>query len=268
MIGRRLGVAAALLVAAPALIGIGHALAAAGGHLHVLSEPVVWRSLGFSIWIGAASTALATAAAVAVAVTFRETRPLAQAGRALAVLPLPIPHLVAGVLGLLVLAPSGLLARLGHAVGIVTLPADMPVLVYDPRGIGIILTLAWKETPFLALVAVSLLATRGAACEEAARTLGAAPWTAFRHVTWPLLWRGLSPAVVAVFAFVAGTWEVTALLAPSDPAPLPVLTWERYTGVALERRGEAFVLVLVAMGLSALVVTVHEWARTRWERNA
>lgn len=266
MTRRRLGLVAVLLVAAPPLLGIAYAAGASVEHVHALADRALWRSVAFSAWIAAVSTALATAAAVGIAVLVRGTRPLDRAGRALAVLPLPIPHLVAGVLGLLVLAQSGLLARAAHALGLITGPADMPALVYDPLGLGIMLTLAWKETPFLALVAISLLATRGAAYEEAARSLGARPWQRFRLVTWPLLWRGLLPAVVAVFAFVAGTYEVTALLAPSDPAPLPVLTWERYTAVALERRGEAFVLVLVALGLSVVAVTAHEWARARWER--
>jgi hypothetical protein len=47
--------------------------------------------------------------------------------------------------------------------------------------------------------------------------------------------------------------------------PLPVLTWERYTDPDLARRADAFVLVLVGLGIGALAVGLHEWARARWE---
>jgi putative spermidine/putrescine transport system permease protein len=273
----RRGLAAALLVAAPVLVGVTYAAAGALGLVgagaaglstarvrRVLAEPTVWESLAFTVWVGATSTLLATAAAVAVATTFRGSRRSDRVARALAVLPLPIPHLVAAVCAVMVLGQSGLVSRLGYAIGVYAGPADAPELVYDPRGLGLILTLAWKEFPFLALVAASLLASRGTALEEVARSLGAGRWAAFARVTWPMLWRGLIPAVVAVFVFVIGSYEAAALLAPSDPLPLPVLTLERYTDAELGRRGDAFALVLVATAVGGLAVVAHEWARSRW----
>jgi putative spermidine/putrescine transport system permease protein len=137
-------------------------------------------------------------------------------------------------------------------------PAAMPALVFDPAGIGLILTLVWKEIPFLALVAFSVLAAQGDGLEETARTLGAGRWATFRRVTLPVLWRGMLPAVVAVFAFVAGSYELALLLAPSDPLALPLQTMERYTGSSLGRRADAFVLALVAIAIAAAAVALHE----------
>ncbi|HEU4698685.1 MAG TPA: hypothetical protein VFS40_05860, partial [Gemmatimonadales bacterium] len=156
----------ALLVAAPALVGLGYAGLVATGLVgfvtpapgftlarlaRVLGERAVWASLGWTLWVAAASTLLASVAAIVVALAVRDSRPSDRIGRALAAMPLPVPHLVAALVGLLVLGQSGLLARLGHAAGLVATPADMPPLVYDRWGIGLVLTLAWKETPFLAL---------------------------------------------------------------------------------------------------------------------
>ncbi|MBA3258175.1 MAG: ABC transporter permease subunit [Gemmatimonadales bacterium] len=181
-------------------------------------------------------------------------------------LPLPVPHLIAATTAVLVLGQSGLLSRIGVSAGWLTGPADMPALVYDRAGMGLILMLGWKEFPFLALVAFSVLATRGTALEETARSLGAGPWQRFLRVTWPILWRGLAPAAVAVFAFAAGSYEAAALLAPSDPLALPVLTLERYTDPDLGRRGDAFVLTLLGLALAASAVLLHEWLRHRVER--
>jgi putative spermidine/putrescine transport system permease protein len=274
----RWGLAAALLLASPVLVGVVYSVAASlglagagargfstGAWARVLTDGAVHGGLAWTLWVAAASTALATAGAVAVAVAFRGRGRLDRAARVLAILPLPVPHVVAGVCGVLILGQSGLLSRAAYGVNLLSSPGEMPALVADPAGIGLILALTWKELPFLALVAFSILAARGERLEEAARTLGAGPVATFRLVTWPVLWRGMLPAVVAVFTFVAGSWEVAALLAPSDPLALPLQIMERHTDPALARRGEAFALALVALLLAAAAVALHERVRSRWE---
>jgi ABC-type Fe3+ transport system permease subunit len=114
------------------------------------------------------------------------------------------------------------------------------------------------------VVATALRGTHDRALEEAARTLGAAASAVAWRITWPLLWRGLMPAVVATFVFAFGSYETAVLLAPVDPAPLPVLTMERFADPALARRGEAYGLAIIALLVAALAVAMHEWTRARW----
>ena len=147
------------------------------------------------------------------------------------------------------------------AAGIVTGPAAFPVLVYDRPGVALTLAFAWKEFPFLVLTALAILDTRTDLLADVARTLGASKRQIFRRVTWPLLWRGLSPAVIAAFAFLIGQYEMAALLAPSDPTPLSVLTFERASDPLLAHRGDAHVLGLLALMLAATLVVVHERLR-------
>lgn len=275
------GLALALLVAAPVLVGIAYAALAAVGAVgieagppsvarlaRVASERATWAGAGWSVYIAAMATLLAAAGAIAIAVLFRGSGPVDRAARLLAVMPLPVPHLVAGATALLLLGQSGVIARVLAATGVLSTPAEMPPLVYDGAGVALILSLAWKELAFLALLATSVLATRGSALDEVARGLGASPLQAFRHATWPVLWRGLLPGATAVFAFAVGSYEAAALLAPSDPLALPLLIEERYTDPALGRRADAYVLVLVAIALSALLVTLHEWLRARADSGA
>lgn len=276
--GDLLGLIAAVLLALPVIIGIVYALAAALGLVgtgaaglsldrvkRVLNARDTWAGLGFTLWIGAASTLLAAAGAVVLAIVFRGSSRADRLGRALVAVPLPVPHLVAALLGVWVLGQSGLLARLLAAGGLLDQPAQMPALVYDRAGAGLILTFAWKELAFLAIVATALLATRGAAAEEAARTLGASPWQTFSRVTWPVLWRGLAPAAVAVFVFVVGNYEAAALLAPSDPLALPLLVADRAADPDLARRGDAYVVSLLLLLIAIAAVAAHEFVRSRWE---
>lgn len=273
------GLLAAIAVALPVAVGVAYAGLGALGLVgpgagggdgprldrlgQVLTESAVWRGTLWSLWVAAASTTLATLGAAGVAVVYRGETLLSRGGRSLAILPLAVPHVAAAVAALLILGQSGLLARIVFLLGWIQDPAGMPALVMDPWGIGLVLALTWKELPFLALVAASVLATRGSALEETAQGLGAGRISVFCRVTWPMLWRGMLPAAVAVFAFVAGSYEATVLLAPSDPLALPLLTWERYTDAALSRRGDAYVLALLGMALAGLAVALHEWLASR-----
>lgn len=276
---RTLALLGAALVATPVLLGVAYAAASAIGITgigatgfsltrlaHVLGERTVWRSVAWSIWVAGAATLLAVAAAACAAIIFGGRSVIDRTARALAIAPLAVPYVVAGALGLLILGQSGYLARLAYAWGWIASPNNMPALVYDTRGIGVILTLAWKEFPFLALVAFSLIAARGVALEETAHTLGAGRWATLSRVTWPLLWRGLLPAATAVFIFSMGNYEAAALLAPSDPLPLPMLTLERYFALDLSQRADAYVLTLVGLLIGLAAVGVHEWTRQHAER--
>jgi putative spermidine/putrescine transport system permease protein len=268
----------ALLVASPVLLGVAYAALASVGVvgagasgvvsvdrvIDVLTFRSTWRAIGWSLYVSATATGIATLLAAAVAMQFGATRRSHRAARALATLPLPVPHLVAAATVLFVFAQSGLLARVLFAFGLVAAPADMPALVYDRAGVGLIMALAWKELPFLAIVAFAVRHGEHDALAEAARTLGAPPTQLRRLVTWPLLWRGMAPAVIAVFVFALGSYETAVLLAPVDPVPLAVLTMERFADPALARRGEGYVLALVALVLAVVAVAAHEWARARW----
>lgn len=270
------GLAAALVVAAPVLVGVCYAGLAAtgwmgpegGGSLErvrrVLAERTVWEGVAWSIWVAGAATLISTVLAMLLATAFRTRRRLDRAARTVALVPLPIPHVVAALLAVLILGQSGILGRAAFALGLVDGPGAVPAVVYDRWGVGLILALVWKETPFLSLIAFSVLARRAVSLEESARTLGASPRQVLLRVTAPVLWRGMMPAAVAVFAFAAGSYEAAALLAPSDPLALPLLTMERYTDAALNRRADAFVLVVLGTALAVGAVAVHEWLRRGW----
>ncbi len=267
-------VVAALVLASPIIVGGAYSVLAALGLagagaagltpravMRVLVASETWRGLAWTLATSAAATVLATAAACCLAVQIRTSR----LGQMLAVLPMAVPHVAAALAALLLLGQSGLVSRLTFVLGMTTGPADFPALVYDRTGVALVVAFAWREFPYLTLTALAVLLTRSNELEEVARTLGASPSQAFWRVTWPHLWRGVSPAVLAVFAFLVGQYEMPALLAPSDPMALSLLTYERSTDPSLLRRGEAHVLGLLALFVSALIVLAHARARARVE---
>ena len=263
------GLLAAIAVASPVLIGAAYStfaaigLAGVGAQGFTLDRIVgaigsadVWRGVAFTVATAGTSTLLAMGVAFLLAVRLRNSR----VGQAAAMLPMAVPHVAAALAALLLLGQSGLLSRVSYALGLTSTAGAFPALVYDRTGIALVLTYLWKELPYLTLTAMAVLLNDTRGLEEVARTLGATPRQAFWRVTWPQLWRGTAPAAIAAFAFLVGQYEMPALLAPSDPVPLSILTFERASDPNLARRGEAHVLGLLALTIAAVLAIAH----TRW----
>ena len=263
------GLVAASAVASPVLIGAAYSTLAALGLAGVgaqgftldrvidtIGSAETWRGVAWTVATAGAATVLAIGIAFLLAVRLRASR----MGQAAAMLPMAVPHVAAALAALLLLGQSGLLSRLSYGLGLTSVAGEFPALVYDRTGIALVLTFLWKELPYLTLTAMAVLLSDTRELEEVARTLGATPRQAFWRVTWPQLWRGTAPAIIAAFAFLVGQYEMPALLAPSDPVPLSILTFERASDPNLARRGEAHVLGLLALTIAAALAILH----TRW----
>ncbi len=226
-------------------------------YLGVARDEEFWASLAFSLWVSVASTTMAAAAGVATALIL--SRLAAGRGLAYALLqvPLAVPHLAMAVAVLMLMAPSGWMARMVAITGWITAPADFPALVYDRYGIGIILAYVAKEAPFIAIVATALLVRVGPQYDRVAATLGASPWQRVRHVTLPMLAPGVVSASLMVFAFVFAAFETPFLLGRRYPAMLSVVAERRYLSLDLNDRPDAIAWALVMTGLAAIVVQAY-----------
>lgn len=229
----------------------------------VLTDSAFLRSLGLTLWIAAASTAIAAVVALGAALLLRQTFP----GRALALflfqLNLTIPHIV-GAIGILYLfSQSGSFARLARATHLIATPADFPALVFDPYAIGIILTYVWKEVPFIGLILLARMQTIGADYEAVARSHGATRGQAIRHILLPLLMPSLIGASALTFAFTFGAYEIPALLGASFPKALPVLAYQNFTDVDLTARPEALAMAIVIALIGAVMLAIVFLHQTR-----
>ncbi len=221
-----------------------------------LGNEQFWRSLGMSLSIAVTATTISTVLSIGLAMLLR------QAGRWASFacqLTLPIPHLV-GIAGiLLLLSPSGLIARLLYALGWISSDQDFPLLVNDSANIGIMTHFLWKEIPFMTLVLLAVL--RGIRPELAmqARALGANPWQCFWQVTLPLLRPGIVSASVIVFGFVFGNFEVPFLLGATYPKTLPILVYQAFTDVDLNQRPVAIALGLLLSLTAMVLIALYLW---------
>lgn len=152
-------------------------------------------------------------------------------------LPLLIPHPVAGIALLLVLAR-------GSALGAALLSAGIRV-VGTP--IGIVAAMLFVSAPLYVSAAREAIARVDARYEGVARTLGDTPWRALRRVTLPLARRGLLAGAVVSWARASSEFGAIVILA-YHPRVASVLSYDRLTSYGLrEALPVAAALVIVAL---------------------
>ena len=99
--------------------------------------------------------------------------------------------------------------------------------------------------------------------EEAARSLGASPWTAFRRITVPNISAGV--AAGATFAFIVsfGQFDVSLFLSTPNLTPLPIALYVslRYTfePTAAAAGIFAIILVVVSMLITSRLVSLRKF---------
>ena len=224
-----------------------------------LSRPDLMSSLGFSLYLAAFSSLIALVGGILLSAAI--TR--AKASRVVQLLDISIPLMTAHILVVLfvvsLFSGTGLIPRLLHAAGLIEGVGSFSSVVGDPSGWGIILTYAWKEIPFVAFCAVTIMGHVSNRYGEAAFTLGASPLRAFFSVTLPLCKGALLKAFLIVFAFAFGTYEVPFLLGATTPKALPVLAYTEFQNPDLMNRMDAMaingIMVLIC-GILALIYFV------------
>lgn len=205
----------------------------------VLGDPRFGGAVAFSLRLTILATVLSAIGAIGLAAVLRRSVFL----RAVAALPVLVPHLLVAVVAVTWLGPGGVGDRL---------LGDLPViLVRDGAGWGIVLVYLYKEIPILALLVASAWGPDVDRRSEAAATLGASWWHRLRLVIWPAIRAPLLTGSVIVAAFVFGAFEVPLLLGPTTPetAAVYALTESRSAGLAGRARADVALLVVSAITL-------------------
>jgi len=260
------GLAATLLQSLGYLPLIGERALSLRAYADILSSRSFGASLALTLYIALVSTAISALLALAVSLALRATRAGRRALTFIFQLNLPIPHIVGAVAIAQLLAQSGLLARLGAALGLIDDPAQFPALVSDRWAIGIIVANVWKEAPFIGVTLLAVLENVGEEYEQVAQTLGAGRWQRFRNVLLPLLLPALLSSSVIVFAFVFGAFELPFFLGVSFPQTLPVLAYRSYADVDLNARPAAMAMSVVIALICAALVWIYLWVSRRYLR--
>jgi len=200
-------------------------------------------SLKRSLWIGIVAAILATLLGLitAVGMTAHKLR-LRGAITALVLLPLVIPYIVLAVGMLILLNWLGLQRTL----------------------LAVLIGHVAVSVPYCLLIILPRLRTLDQAIVDAARDLGASPWTAFRRVTLPLVMPALFASALIAFTISFDEFAIASFLVPPGEPTYPVYVYTGARTPALQPQILALGSVVVVASL--VIVVGAELFRTRAER--
>ncbi len=218
----------------------------------LLTDPASLEALRLSVYCSLWATALAVVFGTPLAwVLARYGFPGRRIVRALCLLSLVLPPVVGGV---------ALFAAFGRR-GVLGDP------LFDWFGVrlpfstaGVVLAQTFVGMPFFVLTVEAALRGLDRRTEDAARTLGASPWYAFRRITLPAIKPALIAGAVLAWARAFGEFGATITFAGNFPGRTRTLPLAVY--LALESNpGQALVLSVFMIAISFAVII---GLRDRW----
>jgi putative spermidine/putrescine transport system permease protein len=227
-------------------------------YAEVLTDPVFFESLWQTFRLALLSTVMSSVLAIALAMVLRHTFKGSRFFTFMFQLSIPIPHLVAAAGIVLLVSQSGILARVAYALGLIAVPRDFPVMVFDRGAVAVQLTYLWKEVPFIGVVVLAVLQSIGPQYEEIARTLGANAWQRFRYVLLPLIMPAVLSSSIIVFAYVFASYEIPLLLGVRFPTTLPVLAFRNYQDPDLSLRPQAMAMSIILTVIAIVLLIAYK----------
>lgn len=205
----------------------------------LLATPQARDALALSLRTGAAATLLALVLGLPLALTLSRARGRWVAvARTIAVLPMVLPPVVAGLALLTTLGRRGVLGQhlavLGIEIGFTTA--------------AVVIAQTFVAMPYVVVGLEGAFQTVDGELEQAAATLGARPTTVLRRVTLPMVGPSTIGAATMAFARALGEFGATLTFAGSLQGTTRTLPLEIY----LQREADTD----VALALSLLLVVV------------
>ena len=210
-----------------------------------VTAPVATQALRVSMVVSLAATAIAFVLGVPLAwMLARADFPGRSIVRAVVVLPLVLPPVVAGVGLLTALGRRGFAGRALEVLGI-----SLPFTVA-----AAIVAAAFVSLPLLVLAVEAGIRSLDPRLERAALAMGASPWYVLRRVTFPLLLPQLVAGLVLAWARALGEFGATITFAGNLRGVTQTLPLAVFEEGQTDPGGAVVVsLLLVAMSLAVLI---------------
>ncbi|MBV2353510.1 iron ABC transporter permease [Streptomyces sp. J2-1] len=217
----------------------------------VVTQPDIRHVLWFTTWQALASTALTLLLALPAAYVFARFRfPGRNVLRAVVTVPFVLPTVVVGSAFLALVGRGGLLD-------------DLWGVRLDTTVWAILLAHVFFNYAVVVRTVGGLWAQLDPRQEQAARMLGARPFTAWRTVTLPALAPAVAAAALMVFLFTFTSFGVVQILGGPTFSTLEVEIY-RQTSEIFDL-STAAVLTLVQFLAVAVILAVHAWTVRRRE---
>ena len=216
----------------------------------VLASESARLALGLSLRTCVVATAVSVVLGVPLALLLARDWPGVRVARVLAVLPMTMPPVVAGIALLATLGKRGVLGPALEAAGLQVSFTTTAVVVAQ----------VFVSMPYLVVTLEAALRSRDARAETIARTLGAGPWTVLARVTIPLVGPALARGTALALGRSLGEFGATIAFAGSKEG----VTRTMPLAIYLERESDTQTSLALAVVLIALSFVIVGATNVRW----
>ncbi|MCZ0856797.1 molybdate ABC transporter permease subunit [Actinomyces israelii] len=231
------------------LVGLGTRVA--WGRLpQLLSTPSAQKALWLSVRTCLIATAISVALGVPLSLLLARQWPGVRTARVVAVLPMTMPPVVAGIALLATLGKRGLLGQTLDAWGIPIAFSTAAVVVAQ----------VFVSMPYLVVTLEAALRSRDTRAETIARTLGAGPWRILVRITLPLAAPALVRGTALALGRSLGEFGATIAFAGSKEG----VTRTMPLAIYLERESDTATSLALAVVLIALSFLIIGTTNVRW----
>ena len=218
----------------------------------LLATPSAQAALWLSIRTCLTATAICVVLGVPLALLLSRSWPGVRIARVLAVLPMTMPPVVAGIALLSTLGNRGILGAQLRQWG-------LPIAFSTT---AVVIAQVFVSMPFLVVTLEAALRSRDERAETTARTLGAGPWRVLAQITLPLAAPALARGTALALGRSLGEFGATIAFAGSKEG----VTRTMPLAIYLEREKDtatSLALAAVLIGLSFIIVgaTTVDWSR-------
>lgn len=211
-----------------------------------LDRKLFWRALQYSLYIGTISAVLSVACAYPLAIWLRKPFRGSMTISALLKAPMLVHGLVAAFLFINIIAYHGLLNQIMQGLGLWSEPRR---LQNDDNAIGVIILQVWKNMPFALLLLTGAVQSISDDILDAARDMGAGPWSRFRKVIAPLSVSAMQASLVIIFIGALADFSFQVIAGPTNRQSMSQLM------ISIKGRGDwhsAAVVAVVLMSVALL----------------
>lgn len=137
---------------------------------------------------------------------------------------------------------------------------------FKPSGFATILTMTYLVWPYAVILLYPALSRLDPSMVEAARTMGAKPWTVMRTVILPIVRIPLIGATMLLFVYLLGAYVVITMFTAPAYQTITVSIYEAIRGMTLNApfgAAQAMVLLVTATVLLTASSLLARWAERR-----
>lgn len=234
-------------------------------YVDVLNDPRFVDAFVYTFGFSLVSTVVAVVAAVVIAMAIRGTFLGKKISLFLFQMNVSIPHLSVAAMMLFLLLPTGFLSSLSYQMGLIDSYSEFPDIVKGSGSAGIIISFAWKFTPFIGLAVLSVLQSAVPDYERQAATLGIGPWNRFRHITLPMIAPAIIMTSIVSFAYAFGSYEVPLLLGIKQT--LVAESYNMFRSIyGLDHLDRAYVISNIITVITLALAAVYFWFASSKEK--